>query len=153
MMQKEPAVDWHQVFTGRNWVKCKSAKIQNGHCLNTSKNHNFWRNRSFTSYVYFSSKRLRSQNWTFAAKYAPFCILVIKPEGQSLLAETCILSLTKYKMIKKYLCTWWIQKVTRSVKMFPPPVSRLLLTRWPVFGIARPTFRMYSVMVTFKSSW
>ena len=50
----------------------------------------FRHNLSFTQYVYFSLKRLRSQYWNTAVKYTTFWVLVIRPDdGQSLLAKTC----------------------------------------------------------------
>ena len=50
-----------------------------------------------------------------------------------------------------------IQKVTNNVQSVPLPVSRHLLTPGTVFsktvfGIARSTFRIYSVMAVFNSS-
>ena len=61
------------------------------------KTTHFRHNISFTLYLYFSLKKLRSQNWNIAVKYTTFWILVIRPDyGQSLLAETCSRILTKY---------------------------------------------------------
>ena len=66
---------------------------------------------------------------------------------------------TKYRVIKKSLCTWWLQyrKLQVMFKVSHPPFSRHLLTRRTVFSktvfsTARSTFRMYSVTAIFNPS-